>query len=268
MSEGIIAALIMGIATIIGGAISAFGSMAASERKEGSNQIGCGMLGLITSLGSLGGLVLGGLFSVLLIGMINPSSAVPAVVPAGPVVLAPLPTAITQGVGGDSVASPISNLLQNSSFEQGLSNWGYSERHVEGLYAIRGRSGQAQCSRQNLTANDAKGWIGLAQDVSIEGGKDYGFTGWLLLDRAIQFHVKVEWFNGSDYLGWSLLTNPLGNPPNGETRGDWFFMEGRATAPQNANMARFAFWHGVVNDQDNVPDSTFCVDDVAFGLFR
>lgn len=66
MSEGIIVALISVAGAIIGAAITAFGSIAAAERKNDSSKMGCGLLGFIASTGALGGLVLGAVFAVLL----------------------------------------------------------------------------------------------------------------------------------------------------------------------------------------------------------
>jgi hypothetical protein len=66
MSEGIVVALISVAGAVIGAAITAFGSMAAAERKNDSSKMGCGLLGFIASAGALGGLVLGAVFAVLL----------------------------------------------------------------------------------------------------------------------------------------------------------------------------------------------------------
>jgi hypothetical protein len=74
MSEGIIVALISGAGAIIGAAITAFGSIAAAERKNNGNQMGCGLLGFIASAGALGGLVLGAVFAVLLTRFTGPTS--------------------------------------------------------------------------------------------------------------------------------------------------------------------------------------------------
>ena len=65
MSEGIIVALIGFAGAIIGASISAFGSIAAAERKNG-NSLSCGLLGLISSIGALGGLILGSIFGMFL----------------------------------------------------------------------------------------------------------------------------------------------------------------------------------------------------------
>ena len=73
MSEGIIVALISVAGAIIGAAITAFGSIAAAERKNNGSQMGCGLLGFIASAGALGGLVLGAVFAVLLTQFTGPT---------------------------------------------------------------------------------------------------------------------------------------------------------------------------------------------------
>jgi hypothetical protein len=73
MSEGIIIALISMTGAVIGAAISAFGSIAAVERKTESSKMGCGLLGLIASVGALGGLILGAVFAVLLTQFTGPT---------------------------------------------------------------------------------------------------------------------------------------------------------------------------------------------------
>lgn len=66
MSEGIIVALISVTGAVIGAAITGFASIATAERKNDSSKMGCGLLGFITSVGALGGLILGAVFAVLL----------------------------------------------------------------------------------------------------------------------------------------------------------------------------------------------------------
>ena len=163
-----------------------------------------------------------------------------------------------------------SNLLQNASFENGLSGWIYSERHISGLYEISGYngSGKAYCSRQNLTASDAKGWVGFVQEVPVEGGKTYYFSAWVKLNKAIQFHGHADWYNGPSFLQIGLVTPGTGVPPNGETTNGWVFIQGTTLAPNNATKVIIGFWHGVSDDTTNIVDSEYCADDVTFGLLK
>lgn len=65
MSENMVIALITGFFVFIGAAITAFGSMAAIE--NGKGQMGCGMLGLVTSFGAVGGFFVGIIIAFFLV---------------------------------------------------------------------------------------------------------------------------------------------------------------------------------------------------------
>jgi hypothetical protein len=70
MSEGIIIALISFVGAILGALITGFMTIIASGIKgknENGNSVSCAVLGLIASIGAVGGLVLGALFGVFLV---------------------------------------------------------------------------------------------------------------------------------------------------------------------------------------------------------
>lgn len=147
------------------------------------------------------------------------------------------------------------NLVLDGNFENGLGGWNYSERHVTGLtYPAAGYIGNGVCSRQNLTPNDQMGWVGIGRDVSVQAGKSYKYSAWVKWENATEFNVHIEWGNPIQYAFFQKA--------NG-TEGNWQLWEGVIAAPAESNQIRLAFWHGVLNNSENVPNGVICVDEVS-----
>lgn len=70
MSEGVIIALISFATAVLGAAITGFATVAAAglkEKSDGKGSISCAIVGLVASIGAIGGLVLGAFFGVFLL---------------------------------------------------------------------------------------------------------------------------------------------------------------------------------------------------------
>lgn len=165
-----------------------------------------------------------------------------------------------------SVESPISgsveqenlgeNLILDGSFESGLGNWSYSERHIAGLmYPVAGYSGNSVCSRQNLTENEEMGWVGIGRDVLVQAGKSYKYSAWVKWENVTAFNAHIEWGIPTQYLPAFQVVDGTNNT--------WQFWEATFTVPNDVTQLRLAFWHGVKNNQTNVAGGIMCVDEVS-----
>lgn len=253
MSEGIVIALISAASAFICAGIAAFGGIVVESLKNGKG-LSVGMLGLLGFIGAGIGLLLGALFGAML--MRQPSQSPSIVIQPTTNVSSP-----TQLPSQGSV-QVIQNLItENNNFENGTTKWEYDARHQSGISIKNGHSGQAICSRQNLQANEAKGWVGVqyATLFPVTPGQTYTFAGWLKWENATQFHVKIMW--NDNPANWSTPLSIMDGNSNG-----WVFLQGSVTVPSGVTTARLALWHGVENDARNVPGGEFCADELVFGI--
>ena len=88
----------------------------------------------------------------------------------------------------------------------------------------------------------------------------YLLKGELLYENAVQLHVLVEWRSNDQQVGREILYNVGGIPPDGITAGAWMPFEVMFRSPGGIDEGRIHIWHGVINNQTNVPGGQFCAD--------
>jgi hypothetical protein len=168
------------------------------------------------------------------------------------------------------------NLLKNSGFEDGLSNWVYLEKQAGFFtYKIEGVNGKAFCSRRYIPLTSEldelvnNEWEGISQEVLIDQNQSYFFSGWVKLNKALSVLAIAEFYSESKHIGWALFT--LVTPrtavlPDGETTSGWFPIYGELPMiPPGTDRAFVGFRHGIINNHPKAIDSTFCIDDLVFG---
>jgi hypothetical protein len=169
-----------------------------------------------------------------------------------------------------------SNLLKNSGFEEGLSNWVYLDKQAGFFtYEIKGVNGKAFCSRRYIPLTSEMDelvnneWEGISQEVLIDQNQSYFFSGWVKLNKAFSVLAIAEFYGGSDYRGYAvftLATQPTAILPDGETTSGWFLIHGEIPIiPPGTDRAFVGFRHGIINNPPRAVDSTFCIDDLIFG---
>jgi hypothetical protein len=165
------------------------------------------------------------------------------------------------------------NLLQNSSFENGLSGWTYiNDPDGITIFETEGLNGKAFCSRRPVLAPQTellgKEWIGFAQELPLDPTQSYFFSAWVKLHEARNINVYARFYNGSTDAGIQYLGNFGYTQP--ETSNGWFFIH-VTTDPSplthNPNRIEIQFVHGEIDINYDAPPtfSTFCIDDVFFG---
>jgi hypothetical protein len=161
-----------------------------------------------------------------------------------------------------------SNLLQNSGFENGLSEWTFSDNEAGiNVFETVGVNGQAFCSRRYTSRQEflEDQWAGFVQEVPIDPNQTYFFSGWIKVNQAISVGALAEWYGWSENTGWAA-THPIGILPDGETTRGWVFIHGEMSKPPpGTTRAIFGVWHGRIYDAPDRIDSTVCVDDLVFG---
>jgi hypothetical protein len=160
-----------------------------------------------------------------------------------------------------------SNLLRNSGFENGLSDWEYSDNIATiDIFETDGVNGKAFCSHKYPAQKDSleNQHGAFSQEVLIDPTQTYFFSGWVKLNKAHLVYALAELYNGSEYIGWARVTQIIGILPDGETTSGWVFIHGElSTIFPGTNRIIFEIVHG--EPPPNNIDSTVCVDDLVFG---
>lgn len=152
--------------------------------------------------------------------------------------------------------------LCNGDFEQGLKNW-YSSSTANIVAGGSYNGTTAIQSKQSYQANQARIWSGLRQIVKVVPGQTYQVCVQTKRENSVELHVKMESFNSNQQnvepLGEDIIvTNLDGNSDGWEKHCE------SVTAPAQADHANLAIWHGVLNDETNVPGGVVWIDDVTF----
>jgi hypothetical protein len=204
----------------------------------------------------------------------NPPTALPTIQLQPSVTLFVIPTATPILVR--QLPEIEDNLLKNSGFDDGLSNWVYLENQAGfSVFEVKGVNGKGFCSRRyipltseldDLVKNE---WEGISQEVLIDPNQSYFFSGWVNLNKAFSVLAIAEFYGESRYIGYAvftLATQPTAVLPEGETTNGWVFIHGEVPIiPPDTTRAFVGFRHGIINNPPKTVDSTFCVDDLVFG---
>jgi len=151
------------------------------------------------------------------------------------------------------------NLLENGNFETDISGgkWKWSDNIRVSRVAGNNDQGQGLCfSLRGVQKKED--WGILSQEISVESGQVYRFSGMLKWDNVKQFHIKME----SNKVDWGPI--PDEDWRNGTSR-EWVRRESEFKAPLNATSAKFVVLYK--RDREGRPSSV-CVDELVFAAQR
>jgi len=168
------------------------------------------------------------------------------------------------------------NLLQNGEFENGLTEWMYTNNEAGiTVFETTGMNGKGYCSRRLLDGGQleflSKEWVGFAQDVPIDPTESYSFSAWVKLYQAAHVITYVKYYYDSREV-YSMLLNTGKHEQTEGSTGGWFLIQkfiGKVLLPglPTANHVVIGFWHAPIQRDtiEGMIDSTFCIDNIVFG---